>query len=94
MNRLIPTLLIIVFCAKIAFCTTLNIYAPAYKNQPITWKKKIDYITNKNEIIGHEIIDSSGYVKLYFDFTQTELTEISIGRSHGMLYVDLSLIHI
>ena len=90
MNRLIPTLLIIVFCTKIAFCTTLNIYAPAYKNQLITWKKKIDYITNKNEIIGHEIIDSSGYVKLYFDFTQTELTEISIGRSHGMLYVDTS----
>ena len=29
-------------------------------------------------------------MKLYFDFTQTELTEISIGRSHGMLYVDTS----
>ena len=43
-----------------------------------------------SEIIAHETIDSNGYVKLYFDFNESELTEISIGRSHSMLYVDTS----
>ena len=52
--------------------------------------EKIDYITNVSEIIAHETIDSNGYVKLYFDFKESELTEISIGRSHSMLYVDTS----
>ena len=90
MNRLTVSLFLIFFGAKLALCTSIRIYAPAYKNQSITWKKKIDYITNVNEIIAHEIIDSSGYVKLYFDFHENELTEISIGRSHSMLYVDTS----
>ena len=90
MNRLTVTLFFIFFGVKLALCTTISIYAPDYKNQVITWKKKIDYITNINEIIANEIIDSSGYVKLYFDFNQNELSEISIGRSHGMLYVDTS----
>lgn len=90
MNRLVTLLFFIFFWVKIALCTSISIYAPAYKNQSITWKKKIDYITNVNEIIAHEIIDSSGYVKLYFDFKENELTEISIGRSHSMLYVDTS----
>ena len=90
MNRLTTSLFFIFFGVKIALCTSISIYAPAYKNQSITWKKKFDYITNVNEIIAHEIIDSSGYVKLYFDFKDNELTEISIGRSHSMLYVDTS----
>ena len=90
MNRLTTSLFFIFFAVKIALCTSISIYAPAYKNQSITWKKKFDYITNVNEIIAHEIIDSSGYAKLYFDFKDNELTEISIGRSHSMLYVDTS----
>ena len=90
MNRLIPTLFFVFLGIKLALCTSINIYAPAYKNQPIKWGKKIDYITNLSEIIAQDIIDSSGYVKLYFDFNQNELTEISIGRSHSMLYVDTS----
>lgn len=90
MNRLIPSLFFVFLGVKLALCTSISIYAPAYKNQSITWKKKIDYITNINEIITHEKIDSSGYVKLHFDFKENELTEISIGRSHSMLYVDTS----
>ena len=77
------------FLVKIALCTNVSIYAPAYKNQSIIWKKKIDYITNM-KIIAQKTIDSNGYVKLYFDFNESELTEISIGRSHSMLYVDTS----
>ena len=90
MNRLIPTLFFVFLGIKLALCTSISIYAPAYKNQPITWGKKIDYITNLSEIIAEDIIDSNGYVKLYFNFNQNELTEISIGRSHSMLYVDTS----
>ena len=90
MNRLIISLFFIFFGVKVALCTSISIYAPAYKNQSITWEKKIDYITNLRETIANEIIDSSGYVKLYFDFNDNELTEISIGRSHSMLYVDTS----
>ena len=90
MNRLITSLFFIFFGVKVALCTSISIYAPAYKNQSITWEKKVDYITNLSDIIAHEIIDSSGYVKLYFDFNDNELTEISIGRSHSMLYVDTS----
>ena len=89
MNRLIISLFII-FLVNPALSTNVSIYAPAYKNQSIIWKKKIDYITNVSEIIAHETIDSNGYVKLYFDFKESELTEISIGRSHSMLYVDTS----
>ena len=90
MNRLTTSLFFIFFLVKIALSTNISIYAPAYKNQSIIWKKKIDYITNVSEIIAHETIDSNGYVKLYFDFNESELTEISIGRSHSMLYVDTS----
>ena len=90
MNRLIPSLFFVFLAVKLALCTSISIYAPAYKNQSITWKKKIDYITNISEIITHEKIDSSGYVKLHCDFKENELTEISIGRSHSMLYVDTS----
>ena len=56
MNRLTTSLFFIFFGVKIALCTGISIYAPAYKNQSITWKKKSDYITNVNEIIAHEII--------------------------------------
>ena len=77
MNRLTTSLFFIFFGVKIALCTSISIYAPAYKNQSITWKKKFDYITNVNEIIAHEIIDSSGYVKLYFDFKENELDELT-----------------
>ena len=38
-----------------------------------------------SEIIAHETIDSNGYVKLYFNFNDSELTEISIGRSHSII---------
>ena len=61
MNRLITSLFFIFFLVKIALSTNVSIYAPAYKNQSIIWKKKIDYITNVSEIIAHETIDSNGY---------------------------------
>ena len=89
MNRLsLKLLLIFVFSIHFALGTVINIAAPDYKNETIVWKKKFDYISNKFEILDQQIIDSNGNAKLIFKNTQIELTEIFIGRSHGMLYLD------
>ena len=66
----------------------IEIIAPDYKNQKIIWKKKTDYISNKYVTIDSKIIDSTGNVRLYGKFNEIELTEISIGRSVGFIYVD------
>ena len=39
------------------FGTTINVTAPAYKNQIIRWKKKIDYISNSTHIIDEQKIN-------------------------------------
>ena len=89
MNRLsLKLLLIFVFSIHFALGTVINIAAPDYKNETIIWKKKFDYISNKFEILDQQIIDSNGNAKLIFKNTKIELTEIFIGRSHGMLYLD------
>jgi thiol-disulfide isomerase/thioredoxin len=89
MNRLAAILLLItVFSFQFVLATVINISAPDYKNETIIWKKKFDYLSNKYKILDQQIIDSNGKAKLIFDNNQIELTEISIGRSHGMLYVD------
>ena len=89
MNRLsLKLLLIFVFSIHFALGTVINIAAPDYKNETIIWKKKFDYISNKFVILDQQIIDSNGNAKLIFKNTQIELTEIFIGRSHGMLYLD------
>ena len=89
MNRLsLKLLLIFVFSIHFALGTVINIAAPDYKNETIIWKKKFDYISNKFEILDQQIIDSNGNAKLIFKNSKIELTEIFIGRSHGMLYLD------
>ena len=89
MNRLsLKFLLIFVLSVHFALGTVVNISAPDYKNEVIIWKKKVDYISNKFEILDQQIIDSNGNAKLFFKNTKIELTEIFIGRSHGMLYLD------
>ena len=89
MNRLsLKFLLIFVLSVHFALGTVVNISAPDYKNEVIIWKKKVDYISNKFEILDQQIIDSNGNAKLFFKNTKIELTEILIGRSHGMLYLD------
>ena len=86
-------LFIFVFSIHLAFGTVLNISAPDYKNEIIVWKKKFDYISNKFEILDQKMIDSNGNAKLIFKNYKIELTEISIGRSHGMLYLDTATSH-
>ncbi len=89
MSRLsLKLLFIFIFSIRLAFGTVINISAPDYKNETIIWKKKFDYISNKFEILDQQIIDSNGNAKLIFKNSQIELTEISIGRSHGMIYLD------
>ena len=89
MNRLsLKFLLIFVLSVHFALGTVVNISAPDYKNEVIIWKKKVDYISNKFEILDQQIIDSNGNAKFFFKNTKIELTEILIGRSHGMLYLD------
>ena len=94
MNRLsLKLLLIFVFSIHLAFGTVINISAPDYKNEIIIWKKKFDYISNKFEILDQQMIDSNGNAKLIFKNNKIELTEISIGSSHGMLYLDTATSH-
>ena len=89
MNRLsLKFLLIFLLSVHFALGTVVNISAPDYKNEVIIWKKKVDYISNKFEILDQQVIDSNGNAKLFFKNTKIELTEILIGRSHGMLYLD------
>jgi thiol-disulfide isomerase/thioredoxin len=68
--------------------TTIEVIAPDYKNKKIKWEKRTDYISNIFSIIDQADIDSSGKAILIGDFKQIELTEISIGRSHGFIYID------
>ena len=67
---------------------TINIVAPEYKNQMVSWSKKGDYITNSHLIIDQEKIDSNGNAQLIGNFNKIELTEIAIGRSYGFIYID------
>ena len=88
MRSFITTVTYLFIFSHLVFGTIVNISAPDYKNQTIIWKKKIDYISNQYEIIDKKIVDSNGLVNLNFNAKQIELTEIHIGRSHAMLYID------
>ena len=90
MKKILFFILIIAFWSNNFFAISIEIIAPSYKNQNIVWKKKTDYISNKHLIIDQKTIDSNGRVKLNGDFKETELTELSIGRSFGFIYIDTS----
>ena len=79
--------------SQFIYGTVVNISAPDYKNQTIIWKKKIDYISNQYQIIDQQTINGDGFAKLNFDAQQIELTELHIGRSHAMLYLDTATTH-
>ena len=88
-SKLIFSTILTIFSICV-FGTTINVSAPAYKNQIIRWKKKIDYITNSTQIIDEQKIDSNGNVQFNGELNNVVLSEISIGRSYGYLYVDTS----
>ena len=88
MRQSVLIIIISILSCDFSYCTIVNISAPDYKNQTLSWKRKIDYITNRFEKIDYTIIDSNGYGKLNYNFKEIELTEISIGRSHGLIYID------
>tara|TARA_B100001287_G_scaffold99049_1_gene83288 strand:- start:11784 stop:13241 length:1458 start_codon:yes stop_codon:yes gene_type:complete len=90
MKKIIFFISLITFWSNIISAITIDIIAPNYKNQSIIWKKKTDYISNQYLIIDQRTIDSTGKVKLVGDLIDNELTELSIGRSHGFIYVDTS----
>ncbi len=83
---------VLLFCiiglSKIGFAITVNISAPNYSSQIISWSKKTDFITNSYTIIDEKTIDINGNAQLTGEFDKIELTEISIGRTHGILYID------
>ena len=54
----------------------------------IKWQKKTDYISNNHELISSSTIGPDGTIQLSADFDQIELTEISIGKSYGLIYID------
>ena len=85
-----PFILVFLFFlyTNFSFGIILNISAPDYKNQTITFSRKIDYLSNEIEIIDKKIIDSNGNVKLSCKNNKIELTELAIGRTHVMLYLD------
>ena len=61
-----------------AYCAiTINIIAPEYKNQMVSWSKKADYITNSHLIIDQEQIDSNGNAQLIGNFNKIELIIIN-----------------
>ena len=74
MRQLVLIIIISLLYCNFSYCTIVNITAPDYKNQTLSWKRKIDYITNSFEKIDHTTIDSNGYGKLNYDFKQIELT--------------------
>ena len=76
------------FYSNFYFAVELKINAPFYKNQTIKWQKKTDYISNNHELITSSIIGPDGTAQLSADFDQIELTEISIGKSYGLIYID------
>ena len=89
MNKILFFISLITFWSNIT-AISIEIIAPSYQNKSIIWKKKTDYISNQYQIIDQKKIDSSGRIILHGNFEQTELTELSIGRSHGFIYVDTS----
>ena len=89
-NRSLQIVLLfyIITISNIGFAITINISAPSYSSQLISWSKKTDYITNSSTVIDEQTIDIYGNTQLNGEFDKIELTELSIGRTHGILYVD------
>ena len=52
------------------------------------WRKKTDYITNQYQLLAESKIDTNGLVTLNKKIEKIELTEIVIGKSFGLLYLD------
>ncbi|MBM77350.1 MAG: hypothetical protein CL846_02605 [Crocinitomicaceae bacterium] len=81
---------ILIFCFQIQNFSAITIYgrAPSYKNKTIKWIKKSDYISNQFTTINKTKVDSKGNFELKGDFESSCLTELNIGMSAGLLYVD------
>ena len=50
--------------------------------------KKTDHITNQYQLLAESKIDTNGQITLDQKIEKIELTEIVIGRSFGLLYLD------
>ena len=81
---------ILIFCFQLQNFSAITIYgrAPSYKNKTIKWIKKSDYISNQFTTINKTKVDSTGNFELKGDFESSCLTELNIGMSAGLLYVD------
>ncbi len=66
----------------------LRISAPDYKGENIKWQRKTDFITNQYELISESKIGNNGQIILTENVEEIELSEIVIGRSYGLLYMD------
>ena len=78
MRQSVLIIIISILSCDFSYCTIVNISAPDYKNQTLSWKRKIDYITNRFEKIDYTIIDSNGYGKLNYNFVNvSELLQMN-----------------
>ena len=70
------------------FAIEIQINAPDYQGKNVKWRKKTDYITNQYQLLAESKIDTNGLVTLNKKIEKIELTEIVIGKSFGLLYLD------
>ena len=70
------------------FAIKIQINAPDYLGENVKWRKKTDYITNQYQLLAESKIDTNGQITLDQKIEKIELTEIVIGRSFGLLYLD------
>ena len=70
------------------FAIKIQINAPDYLGENVKWRKKTDHITNQYQLLAESKIDTNGQITLDKKIEKIELTEIVIGRSFGLLYLD------
>ena len=70
------------------FAIEIQINAPDYQGKNVKWRKKTDHITNQYQLLAESKIDTNGLVTFNKEIEKIELTEIVIGRSFGLLYLD------
>ena len=70
------------------FAIEIQINAPDYQGKYVKWRKKTDHITNQYQLLAESKIDTNGLVTLNKKIEKIELTEIVIGKSFGLLYLD------
>ena len=85
-------ILLLIFCLSgvinSLFAIEIQINAPDYVGKHVKWRKKTDHITNQYQLLGESKIDTNGLVTLDEKIEKIELSEIVIGRSFGLLYLD------